>query len=274
MGRIVLNNDLMYARLGIDPTEATPNETALINAAVTQAEGLVRQYLGYDPVYATRTQPVRLRDHRGMGGSFGGWDVTDTHAVFRVSSSASGYCLQLQHIPIREIVSLKVDYNARHGAASNAFSGDPKELGVDFWPQNDGIDDNGNYFCKSGLLLSDGLFPAESGNVLVEYTAGYLPEEFAGISTILDASPIVSYVTIEASRRAKEAFLTSRNERSGFTAGEITAERLGDYSYQTGGTTGSTTSTSTTFFGGMNELLPETKRALSGFVNFGWMLNP
>lgn len=272
MGSIVTTNDYIVARLGL--TAPTANELALIEAAIMQAEGAIKQYLGYDPVQRTRKEIYAIRDPL-QGRGAGQWDINQTHAFIRRESRASALEIIVKHVPIRSITSMKVQYGARHGTITDAFPDDSALTeGVDFWPAYHQYDDNGQKVCTSGLIRSYGVWPSEAGSIEIEYTAGYSADELAGVASILDASAIAAAVQIEAARRALEAFQSQRDPRTGTSTGQITSERLGDYSYTVGGTSASSSgSAGNTLFGGINELLPETRTRLSGFVNYGYMLS-
>lgn len=281
MGNIVTSSDPVLYYLGIYGT-ATASETVVVDAAILRAEAAVKRYLGYDPVQRTRTEyyPQLNLDQNPREGV---WEVNSTHAYMRYLSAATTDELQVQHIPIREVVApvLYIDYDGRFGKRSGAFASDTlKTEGEDYWPRYDVVDDDGYKACRDGILLSTGLWPTTVGSVKLTYTAGYSAAEFTGTATVLDATSIYEAVVMEAARRAKQAFLFARTSGAGggsgsWTAGSIQSERLGDYAYSLGSSTGGSSGggMSDIMFGGVNDLLPESKEKLSDFRNMGWVLS-
>lgn len=276
MGSIVTTNTPVLLYLGISDT-ATANEESIVNAAILRAEAAVRRFLKYDPVQKTRTEyyPQMNLDQNPREGV---WEADSNEAYFRYESSAITDELQVQHIPIRSVSSLYVDYDGRFGKRSGAFASDTlKTEGEDYWPRYDIQDSAGNLLCRDGIILSTGRWPTTPGSVKITYVAGYSASEFTGLGYIVDATPIYEAVINEAARRAKQAFLFAKNSSatsgSGWTAGSISGERLGDYSYSLGGSGSGTGGAADTMFGGVNDLIPESKERLIDFQNMGWILS-
>lgn len=266
MGSIVQTPDYVLATLGIDPDDATDMERALVEMGIVHAEGAIKRYLRYDPVEKVRVQYYPRSDfrqeHRDLY-----WEVNQTTAYVREIAQAVSDVLQLDHIPIRAILNLWVNYDGRNGTQSFAAE-HLKVEGQDYWANYDSEDSDGEKVCQDGQIHSHGAWPDTPGCVKVQYRAGYTAREFAGQGYILDASPIVAAITMEAARRAKQAFLEAKKEGTGFVAGQIQSERLGDYSYSIGANQGSN-SVVQTFFGGQNDLLPQTRTGLVDFVHWG-----
>jgi hypothetical protein len=260
----VITDDDIYADLGI--TIPTAAEAAVVTAAIKRALGAVKQYLGYDPCYSARTEY-----YPRMSGTplltEGVWEVNDTSAYLKDVSTGKRNELQLQHLPVRSITSLYIDYDGRSGTKVDSFSTDSlKTEGVDFWPNYQGIDSSGNKVCFDGILHTDGIWPSEQGCVKVTYTAGYTNDELQGNDNSIDASPIWSAVLLEATRIARTILILQKGTM-GHVAGPKMSEKLGDYSYTLdtgmsskilGGVTGSS--------GGLSM---DTKDLLEPFVNYG-----
>jgi hypothetical protein len=159
-------------------------------------------------------------------------------------AEASTRKLQVQHIPVRSVTELRIDYDGRSGTSSGAFSEAAKTEGVDFWPNYERQDDDGNTVCSDGILYSFGRWPLEPGAIQMIYVGGLK------IFTGQESSALGG---------------------TGFTPGPVVSERLGDYSYQLGGG-GSRGTTTDRKVGGASDLLPETREMLSDFVNWGWRM--
>lgn len=264
MATNIVDPSEVLLELGI-VSSASDYERAVVNTAIRMAERSVRRHLHYDPVRRTRTEyyPQGAR----IGGSWEEtWDVTDTQAFVRRESEASTSELYLQHIPVRTITSLHIDYDGRSGAKSGAFAaGSLKTEGVDFWPNYDRHDDGGSKICLDGILRSVGLWPLEPGSIKIVYVAGYTVEEFHGQKDIVDASPILDTIIQEAARRARRVFVLQKSA-TGFDGGPIVTESLGDYS--------KTIDESHTkqLVGTDSHLLQESIQVLANFVNYAYSI--
>jgi len=162
MGKIA-NDDEVLLELGLADS-ATPEERNIVIAAINQAEGAVRRHLKYDPVLLERTEfypQMNLQNDAGLGV----WEVSDTHAYIRRETSASIDELQIQHIPIRFIASLRIDYDGRFGARAGSFAASTEKTeGADFWPNYDTYDSEGAGICRDGIIRSSGAWPTSPGS--------------------------------------------------------------------------------------------------------------
>lgn len=260
-GRIADISEVLL-HLGLS-SSVTEEERAITQEAIRYAEGAVRKHLRYDPVQASRTEFYPSMDF-SLQSRAAVWEVTDTEAYLRRLNDSAVDELQLQHLPIRSITSVHVDYDGRAGAKSGAFPNPAQTEGTDFWPNYDKLDDDGNKMCHDGVLRSEGRWPNVPGSVKVVYTAGYSDAELHGNKTIVDASPILEAVIDEAVRRVQRIYSKMKKARTGFT-GPFSSESLGDYSYSVD------TALLQRMVGGL-DLMPETVEKLSEFVNWGWNL--
>lgn len=264
---IVTIDDLML-ELGITGT-ATAEEVAVCYLALKNAEGAVSRYLRYDPVYRSRTE-YYPQSNKSMHITEQVWESYSGQAVLRNYGHGWGTELQVQHIPIRSVASLYIDYDGRSGARPGSFAAETlKTQGTDYWPNWDGQDSSGNRICRDGLLRSEGTWPESPGCVKMTYTAGYTATEFSGDDTAVNARPIYEAILTEAARRAKRTLMGRKKTGVGFIEGTITMERLGDYMYSTGGSAQSRDGT----FGNTYDILAATREILNDFVNWGWPLN-
>jgi len=266
----IVDPSAVLLELGLS-SSATAEEEVIVQEAVTRASGAIKRFLRYDPAQRVRTEYYPLESIRGGGGQQI-WEANSSEAYVRRETEASSSELQVKHTPVRysdadgnNTIDLRIDYDGRNGARSGSFAAaTQKTEGTDFWPNYDGNDSDSIQFCSDGVLRSIGLWPLEPGSVKITYVGGYTDDELAGVDAILDASPIVDAVVQEAVLRAKKALLiNSKNGASGFIAGPLAGERLGDYSYQVD------VVSARMFFGGKYDLQPETKNKLQEFVNYG-----
>lgn len=221
----------VYPLLGINPAAPTTTEQAVVTAALVGAAAAVRRFLRYDPVKATRIEFYPQMDFSNRGDQSLVWEVSDTTAYVRQVAEACSSELQVAHLPIREIVSLKIDYDGRSGAHAGGFgAGTVKVEGVDFWPNYDRVDSGSKKVCSDGIIRSEGLWPAVAGSVKIEYIAGYSDSELHGADAVIDASQIWESVLDETQRRSLKMFYRAKRAGSGFS-GPLSSERLGDYQY-------------------------------------------
>jgi hypothetical protein len=232
--------------------------------AITRAEGAVRRFLHYDPEMLQRTEYYPQSDYTHQTRDTV-WESEGNQAFLRRLAEASTNDLQLQHIPIRSVDDLRIDYDGRSGTQTGAFGIDTlKVQGTDYWPNFDGFDDDGDRICRDGILKSIGRWPVETGTVQVQYTAGYSAAELHGQTPLVDASPINEAVVDEAVRRVRRAQVWKKKNSIGFAAGPLTSEKLGDYGYTIDA------SMANRMFGSAYELMQETQAKLQEFVNYGW----
>lgn len=249
--------------IGLSAT-VTDEERAIAATALTRAEGAVKRYLGYDPTYLSHVEylptfQTLVRDQQGV------WEVEGDMAVLRNQSSGATDQLQLMHLPVRSVTSLYIDYDGRSGTRVGAFAATTLKVeGTDFWPNYDLVDSDGAEVCSDGILRSMGQWPTSPGTVKVTYMAGYKDDELHGADLLIDASPILESVINEAVRRVRR-FFAQKKQTTGFVAGAIVSESLGDYSYSVDGA-----SASQLLSGG--DLTSDTKEKLSSFRRMSYDL--
>ena len=233
----IIDDSMVLLELGLS-SSPTDEERAVVQQAVTKAEGAVRKFLGYDPSSQSRTEYYPQQDFDPLNSS-GIWEVSDTEAYLRRLSSASVDELQLRHIPVRAYpdIDLRIEYDGRFGTKVGSFAAATAKVeGTDYWPQYDSVDSSNYKVCNDGIIRSMGRWPTEPGSIRVVYTAGYTTAELEGQDLLIDASPIMDAVIEEALRRVKKVMsLWKKNSRTGHLAGTITNESLGEYSYSISG---------------------------------------
>lgn len=263
MNTIVSISELLL-ELGLS-SSVTDEERAIAQTALVRSAAAVRQYLGYDPVYGEHTeyypkQQANTQDSEGV------WEADGNSAVLRQTVEGATGQLQLQSLPVRSVTSLRIDYDGRSGAKSGSFSEETEKVeGEDYWPNYDKTDSDGDRVCSDGVVMSVGAWPNSPGTIQITYYAGYTQEELHGQDTSIDASPIQEAVLYEAVRRVRRHYSLRKSTRTGFVAGAITSESLGDYSYSADGASAAQLDR-----GG--SLTPETKEKLSPFLNYGFMM--
>ena len=294
---IVAEGDLR-SYLGLSGT-ITADERTQMMMAHRRAEGLVKRELGYNPQQGTHTEFYPRADAvGGMGrrepdliggetGLYGGYSN-------RYSSAAT---LQLQHVPLRQVVNLYIDHGAYFGQANRTvFDGaleliideddvttdTVQTLGVDFY-----ADLERPSFGESGCLYHTSVWPSEPGSVMVTYVAGYSPSELLGdvdadaveadlslghISSVgVDASPISHAVVLTVAKilHTQQSLKKVANGfNSGFAGGSTyQSEKLQDYAYSR---PSDSSGAGTAQLVGVGVSLPtEAVEALESFRHFG-----
>lgn len=259
MPMIVDINEVLI-QLGLSD-RCTETERALVQTCIRTATGAVVRHLKYDPTHQTHTVYHPQNDFRREGRQ-AIWEVNDTEAYVRYLSEYVSNELQLQHIPIRSVISVNIDYDGRSGTRPGSFGASTLKVeGSDYWPNYDGTDSAGNKICRDGILRSMGVWPDLAGSVKVVYVAGYTDQELHGQDTVIDASPIVESVIDESVRRMLKINSRKKNRLAGFV-GPLTSESLGDYSYSTDA------AILGRLIGGGMDLLPETEQKLNDFCRY------
>jgi hypothetical protein len=117
-------------------------------------------------------------------------------------------------------------------------------------------------------------WPKYPGSIKISYYAGFTASELAGESTMIDASPIWEAMLNETARRVKRTLMNQKRTGMGFIGGTITSERLGDYSYTLGATTGESNSTYgfTNTGVGSGDIMASTRDILADWINWGYPL--
>jgi len=249
--------------LGLSGT-VTETERAIVQDAMLSAEGAVKRFLHYDPARSERTEYYPRQD---IAASIreGVWEASGDKAVLRRVAEAATNLLVLNHIPIRSITGLYIDYDGKAGSSSGAFAADTlKTEGSDYWANWDQVDADGSRLCRDGILNSIGLWPTTPGTIKVVYTAGYSAAELRGTASgVVNARPVFEALLEETCRRVRRTFALQKKTGAGWVAGGFTSERLGDYSYSIDGA-----SAQQTLIGG--DLSSSSKSILSDFVHWGW----
>ena len=254
MGSIAdISEVLLDSGLSAGPTET---ERALVNTAITRAEAAVKRFLGYDPVQKARTEFYPQQDYVNVTTRFI-WETNSSVAYQREAVSAASINLFLRHVPIRSVTAVYQD-RTRTFAASSLLTEN-----TDWWMDADALDDDGVKMSLSGILRSNGRWPAKSGSVKVTYTAGYSAAELHGQKSIIDATPILEAVVDESVRRILKIINRGKKTGAGWTGGPLTSESLGDYSY----------SVDTNLMGKLlglgDDLMGETMAKLQSYRNLG-----
>jgi hypothetical protein len=194
------------------------------------------------------------------GAGVGIWEVNNTSAYERRISQSVSDELQIKHLPIRSITSLKVDYDGRFGKRADSFSDDTAWVeGTDFWPQWGENDSDGNPVCLDGIIRAEGRWPDVPGSVKVVYVAGYNQKELHGQDDSINAHPILDAVLDETVRRFLKDHSRAKKTGAGFV-GPLASEGMGDYNYSRD------TAAMAKLIDGSADLLYETVQKLSPFA--------
>lgn len=244
----------------------TETERAIAQESLNDAESDVIRFLRFDPVQKSHTVYLPNMDFARQSRDYV-WEVNDNEAYIRRLAEASTDELQLQHLPVRSITSLFVDYDARSGTRSGSFAASTQWTeGTDFWPNHDLVDSDGNKVCRDGVLKSEGRWPNLPGSVKVTYVAGYTDAELHGTDAKLNARPIASVVLNESIRKMNQIYAWMKKTRGGFATGPFTSENLGDYSYS------QDSALLQSYLKSLAGLTAESQDKLGEFVNWGWDL--
>lgn len=254
----------------------TDADRGLLEMLLPMVNAAIAKELKYDPEYKLHSgefyprAEVPLRE----GGARGTWDSNGTVAFFQPHDR--GMVLQLQHLPIRSVEELKVDYNGGFGTKAGTFGASTIQVeGTDFYQDlmKSGFNATGHLFSYTG-------WPVEPGSVKATYYAGYTAWELSGAAGNTDETDPETETTcsgIDASgikaaalKTMLKAFKTfkanQKSAQAGFAAGPLTSERLGDYSYT------ADAGAAAAITGLMVSVPPEAKDDLEPFVHWGVML--
>jgi hypothetical protein len=216
--------------LGLD--SITELDRALLEMLIPMACGAVRQHLMYDPESGERIEFYPRAENTGLTVEAEDitWDSNGTKAFLSIAGRNN--VLQLEHLPVRSISEVKVDYNGGFGQESDTFGADTIwTAGTDYF-----LDITRSGLSMTGHLMSYRGWPLEPGTVKVTYTSGYSSDELAGRATTrIDASPIKNAALLTVAKAFKTAKVQGKQGWGGFAAGPLNSESLGDYSYSTDG---------------------------------------
>jgi len=267
---MIVSEDNLKLLLGLSST-ITAEEQSFLSLIHPLAEGMVKQYLQYDPEQKLHNPEYYPRHHRSGGPGYeesGVYGIAGSKAYWYTASGEK--TLQLTHLPVRSVTSVYVDTDAKHGDTSGAFADDTEwTVGDDYWMDWDQED-----VCLSGQLYAYGCWPSTPGTVKVIYRAGYSPTELAGNVTEssvsgdvittkeVDGSGISMAVQSTVIASFLRAMSLKKKDSVGFTPGALLSEKLGDYSY--------TVDKTTYGAGGFAVALPsEAKQMLEPYRHYG-----
>lgn len=268
-GTIASDADLRFALGEDNPSDI---DAARLLMARQTADTLIETLLGYRPRQAQITEfyPKKFNlPSATQASSIGGtWDSNGVRATF-FPDYGGLYMLQLSRLPVREIVSIHEDIDGRFGQRSGAFAADTElAAGDEYWAEYDQPN-----FSPSGLVHRIGRWAQNPGSLKIVYRAGYSETELAGqaYADAVDAttgeittSGVNAYgirqAAIMIAVKAFKAYsIQGKQAQAGYVAGALTAERLGDYSYQV----------STVGMSARVEIPLEATVALGDFINYG-----
>lgn len=234
-------------------------DEGLLNMVIAGAHAAVRKFLQYDPEYKESRTEFYPRLQEYTDARMATLESDGERAYIDRISAGAGDILIVQHLPVRQVRALYVDENARHGTMSGAFAESTRlSEGVDFYPE---YEQSG--VCKSGIIRRvSGSWPATPGTVKITYECGYTAEELNGDADVFDARELKEGVLLAITRAFKARKLEQKSTLAGWTAGPMTSESLGDYSYSVDGS-------SVKFFNASAYLTPETKEKLQEFRHYG-----
>jgi predicted ThiF/HesA family dinucleotide-utilizing enzyme len=244
--------------LGLDGDDMTLKEQTTLQTIHGEAESAIKRYLHYNPEQGTRVE--FLPRHLPVGGTgMRGtrWDVNSSHAFITYPTGGRnvGMTLQLTHLPVRRIDSIRISTNGKFGQTNDLLdqvdeNNDPvanafeQDAGDDFWPQYEQPN-----LCRTGIIHSSKRWPITVGSVRVEYVGGYSDTEFSGradaqsanadtargLITVADvsAADIKRAVTLTVTAAMHTQNSYEKNGERGFDGGTgFESEKLQDYSYK------------------------------------------
>jgi len=257
-----------------------------------EAESLVKEYIFYDPEQQTHVEYYPANDPSG-GLSTEYEQPLQYSESLMAPTRKSQFDLQLRHVPVRKILSIRQHPLGRFGTTDHLLDqfddlGNPVAnvneltLGTDYWVEYQKLN-----LCRSGAVFSAGSWSEEPGSIRVEYVAGYSPSELSGRADTdaagvdeavglytcpgLSAAAIKRAVvlTVAKGMHTQQNFRrTNDGNNVGFSGGgTFQSERLQDYAY-----TRPSNDTATNQLTGLILALPsEAMQALSTFRHYGVM---
>ncbi len=274
---IVIESEVRVA-LGLVPT-ITDAQRARLMLAINAAHAGVRKHIGYDP--EQRVGPAEMYPRNEISSSAYSEGVFEVDAARQkaiwLNQNRTFKCLQLARLPVRAIISLRVDQNARYGQGAGDFPAESELVsGQDYyleWDQEN--------VCNTGQVLSETAWPALVGSVKVVYRAGYSSLEFMGPAdgSAVDENEIITSEGVDASPIKAACLLTciakyhtlaawGVNSLTGaLVSGPLQSERMGDYSYSLAN------GAQASMIAGMAASLPpEAAEMLEPYVNYGQLV--
>jgi hypothetical protein len=244
----------------------TDQDRSLIEMLLPLAQGIVvndpRGGLHYSPEQEDYVK-FYPRAENAVGG-FGGvvWDTNQAGTKAYATSLGRNLYLQLADLPVRSISEIRVDYEGGFGQIADTFGDSTIQVaGDDYYQELSGPGLN-----MTGHVISRVGWPVEPGTVKVSYTAGYSALELAGrAGNGVDASPIKHATLLTLIKAFRTIKANQKQALAGFTAGPITSEHLGDYSYSAG-------SSAAMLTGLEVSMPPEAALLLQPFRHYGIMM--
>lgn len=212
----------------------TDEEAGVLSTVHREAEKAVKKFIGYDPVYKELTEFYPMGYMGVVDGDEGTWEVNADRSIATWAPGGAGLNLMLRRLPVRSITSLKTDTDGRFGQREGSFADDAWTLGQDYYLELEMAAQEGMAaVCRSGILHAARSLPITPGSIKVTYYAGLTPKELAGngVCDLVDGTGIVSAVKKTAVKAMSTYFAFKKKGRPGFTAGALTGENMGDYSY-------------------------------------------
>lgn len=234
---IASDTDLAVA-LGIN-TNATTNETALLGLIHGPAEQAVKDYIGYDPIQATRIEFYTPRDQMGPA-----WDVwyAEGEWIDRVTPAkvhwlwpdrADKICTR--HLPIRSITEIREDSGAKAGQESGSFPASTVlTSGTDFW-----VDFDESGLCRSGFIYRESGWATWGRSIKVTGVYGYTANEFNTIASPIKLAVIQTAIVMFRQIVLNQKIGGSGAAGGGFVAGQVLEEELDQYRVKFSDGTGS-----------------------------------
>jgi hypothetical protein len=215
--------------LGIDASDTT---LLLIMAG---AEHAVVNFLRYDPSKTSNTEYYPINTERSANSENVAYvDSINGRANLYTEGGVSGDILVLRNKPVWNDATLEVreQFGAYAEQTASSFgSSTILTKGTDYWLDVDASDE----VSLSGILYRlGGNWPTEPGSIKVTYNGGYSTTDLAG-STDRKVADIKLAVIQSVVWNYKQVVLNANQGLAGMVAGPITSEKIGPYSYKTGG---------------------------------------
>ncbi len=219
----ILNRAECLIAAGLAAGNVSDVDLATLEVARNAAEGLVRDFIGWNPVQQTYVEyhpDTPQATDRDQLVDEGYWELSNNNQLISSFGFGNQQCLRVRNPPIYSVTSVVENPNAWLVPSPPDFSGTVLAEGPDYqvnWMESVG----GQRLCYDGLVYRvTGVWTSARRGVQLTYVGGY------SAAHLQQRVPALKIATMEACGKLFQELVAFRKRSGGFDGGTVVSESL------------------------------------------------